>query len=111
LKADLKEHDILCWRDADEIPAGASWNREIETALSSCSHILVIVSQHSIESQNVADEIGYAKDRKKAIIPILLDKSLLPLRVYRTQAIDFQAGYTVSLEKLLASIGGVEDKR
>jgi hypothetical protein len=104
LRGDLAEHGIATWRDLDNIPAGASWDREIEEALSRCSHVLFVLSAKSVESANVADEVSFARERKKAIIPLLLDDSPLPLRVHRAQAIDFRSDYDEAIQELAAAL-------
>ena len=112
LKNALNEQGITCWRDEDDIPAGASWDREIETALARSSHVLVVISQHSVDSANVADEVGFARERKKAIVPLLLDDAPLPMRVHRAQAIDFRSDFNAAFAKLASNLGvGDDDNR
>jgi hypothetical protein len=108
LRVDLRRLEVGAWRDVDDIPAGAAWDNEIEKALQSCSHVLLVVSASSMQSGNVADEIGYARDRNKPIIPLLLDDSALPLRVHRAQAIDFRDNYEKCLQKLVKSLRPTE---
>jgi hypothetical protein len=103
--ADLRERGLTCWRDVDDISAGANWDKEIEKALTECSHILLVWSQQSVDSTNVADEISFARARKKLIIPLLLDDAPLPLRVHRAQAIDFTSEYSRGLDDLLLNLG------
>jgi TIR domain. len=104
LRRDLQKVDITTWRDVDDISAGASWDNDIEKAIQGCSHVLLVVSRAAMESANVADEVGYARDRKKPIIPILLDDAPLPLRVHRAQAIDFCHDYETALQKLTSNL-------
>jgi hypothetical protein len=104
LRTDLSGRGLAAWRDVDDIPAAAAWDSEIEAALQRCSHILLVVSSTSMASANVADEVGYARDRKKPIIPLLLDDTPLPLRVHRAQAIDFRGDYGKALQKLVSNL-------
>jgi hypothetical protein len=53
----------------------------------------------------VADEVSFARERKKAIIPLLLDDAPLPLRVHRAQAIDFRSDYAQAFQKLVHNLG------
>ena len=104
LRNDLDRERIATWRDTDDIPAGAAWDDRVEMALRSCSHVLLVVSAASIQSENVADEIACARDRRKPILPLLLDQSSLPFRVRRAQAIDFCRDYDAGFKKLLSSV-------
>jgi hypothetical protein len=105
LCADLRQKRVKVWRDADDIPAGASWDAEIQKALNKCSHLLLIASPKSVESPNVADEIGFALNKGKAVIPLIKEECELPLRVHRAQWVDFRGDYQEALDKLLLQLG------
>lgn len=89
LAKDLKAagHDI--WLDQLDIPKGARWDDELEKALRTCSTFLIILSPDSIASQNVKDEIGYAIDSGKRILPVMIKQCDVPFRMRRFQYIDF----------------------
>ena len=106
LASDLQKYGVQTWRDVDDIPPGASWDQEIEKAIVSCSHVLLLVTPRSLESQNVKDEIGYARERGKPIIPVVFQDAQLPLRVHRAQAIDFTSDYADGLSRLLSTLTG-----
>lgn len=101
IRNQLLRNRIDCWRDVDNIPKGANWDLEIQTALDKCSHVLLVATQNSLQSENVADEIGYAKSKGKTIIPLILEKMTLPLRVHRAQGIEFIEDFDVGMELLL----------
>ena len=50
------------------------WHKEIQNALKDASSIIVILSQSSVDSDNVLDEIFYASNKRKNIIPVMIDK-------------------------------------
>jgi hypothetical protein len=50
---------------------------------------MVILTPKSIASANVKDEIGYAIDTNKRILPILLEHANIPFRLRRFQYVDF----------------------
>ena len=89
LAKDLKEagHDI--WLDQLDIPTGARWDDELEKALNNCTTFLIILSPESIESQNVKDEIGFAIDEGKHILPVMIKECEVPFRLRRFQYVDF----------------------
>lgn len=89
LAKDLKAsgHDI--WLDQLDIPKGARWDDELEKALRTCSTFLILLSPESIQSQNVKDEIGYAIDAGKHILPIMIKQCEVPFRLRRFQYVDF----------------------
>jgi serine/threonine protein kinase len=106
LRSELQSMDIKVWRDVDDIPAGSSWDNQVAQAIISCSHVLFLVTAKSVQSQNVADELSYARGEGKTIIPLLFEDTKLPLRVHRSQAIDFKQDYDRSFRTLIANLLG-----
>lgn len=89
LAKDLKAAGHEIWLDQLDIPTGARWDDELEKALRTCTTFLIILSPESIKSQNVKDEIGYAIDSGKHILPIMLKQCEVPFRLRRFQYVDF----------------------
>ena len=86
---ELKSAGHLVWLDQLDIPTGARWDDAVERALRECEIFLVILTAASISSENVKDEIGYAIDHGKRIMPVLLEECDIPLRLRRFQYVDF----------------------
>lgn len=89
LYSDLKDAGFDIWLDQVDIRKGSRWDDEIEKALQECANVLIVLTPTSIQSQNVKDEIGYAIDGGKQILPILLQPCNIPLRLRRFQFVDF----------------------
>src|SRR5687767_3842140 len=86
---ELKSAGHLVWLDQLDIPTGTRWDDEVERALHECEIFLIILTPTSISSENVKDEIGYAIDHEKRILPVLLEECAVPLRLRRFQYVDF----------------------
>lgn len=69
----LKENHIDYWFDKECIPKGEPYDDMIPDAISQCPVLLVLLSENSIESENVKDEIRLAKTSNKRIIPFMLE--------------------------------------
>lgn len=89
LAKELKSEGFEIWLDQLDIPLGARWDDEVERALEECEIFMVILTPASTTSDNVKDEIGYAIDTRKRILPILLENAVIPLRLRRLQYVDF----------------------
>ena len=89
LAKELKAANFPVFFDQLDIPTGARWDTELEKALDECEVFMVILTPSSINSENVKDEIGYAIDHGKRILPVLLEESKIPLRLRRFQYVDF----------------------
>jgi hypothetical protein len=89
LASELKSAGFSVWMDQFDIPTGARWDDEIEKALRECQIFLFIITPASIASDNAKDEMGYAIDHDKYILPVLLEECEVPLRLRRMQYVDF----------------------
>jgi hypothetical protein len=89
LAKDLKASGHEVWLDQLDIPTGSRWDDELEKALRTCTTFLIILSPESIKSQNVKDEIGYAIDTGKHILPAMIKQCEVPFRLRRFQFVDF----------------------
>ena len=85
----LRSAGYPVWFDQFDIPTGSRWDDEVEKALRESSIFMIILTPASISSENVKDEIGYAIDHGKRILPVLLESCDVPLRLRRFQYVDF----------------------
>jgi hypothetical protein len=106
LAKDLDLAGINAWIDQSDIPTGARWDDTLEKAINDSSVFLVLLSPESTSSENVKDEISYAIDKGKLILPVMIKPCAIPLRLRRFQYVDFTNNrYETSLgeiKKLLA---------
>lgn len=101
LAKNLKSAGFDVWLDQLDIPTGARWDDEVETALEACKTFMIILSPESLESQNVKDEIGYAIDSGKEILPVKIKSGEIPFRLRRFQYVDFsKQSYQESLKEI-----------
>ena len=106
LAKDLKAGGASIWLDTMDIRPGAVWDDAIEEALAECSQLLVILSETSVNSKNVRDEVSFALDKQKAVIPLLYRNCEIPLRLRRLQHIDFlKTSYDDGCRLLLQTLG------
>jgi hypothetical protein len=102
LANDLRKNGVDLWFDQLDIPTGALWDLEIEKALKECETLIVIVSTSSVKSKNVLDEISFAIEEDKKIIPIKITSCEIPFRIRRLQYIDFNTKDKLGLDKILS---------
>lgn len=68
---------LTCWFDITGIESGDEFEEKIIAAIDNSSYVLFILSDNSIQSQWTKDEVMYAKNIGKKVIPILLNGSKL----------------------------------
>jgi hypothetical protein len=85
----LKSGGYPVWFDLLDMPADSRRDDEVGKALRECSIFMIILAPESMASENVKDEIGYAIDHGKHILPVLLEACDVPLRLRHFQHVDF----------------------
>ena len=100
LALDLKNEGFDVWIDQEDIRAGSEWDLEIENALTTCDCLLFIQSEKSVASANVLDEVYYALEENKRVIPVVITNCKPPFRINRLQHISFLENYETGLANL-----------
>lgn len=104
---DLMGEQIPVWLDQIAIKPGEHYDKAIQTALKSSEVMILILSNASVKSDNVADEYHYFLRNKKTIIPVLTtDFSMadIPFQLSRLQYIKLEAGYKPALDELMGAL-------
>lgn len=70
----LEEQSIDCWIAHREIAYGNPWPEDIIRAIENASAVVLVLSVDSKASVQVQNEIAIAKEKKKRIIPVKIDK-------------------------------------
>jgi len=104
LAKDLREAGAELWIDQLDIAVGSQWDSAIEAALRRCEILLLIISKASVASNNVKDEVAFAIEEGKRIIPILLENCELPFRWRRFHYLDFTADYEAAARALMSEL-------
>jgi TIR domain len=104
LAEDLKTTGARVWLDQRNITPGERWDRAIEDALLNCTCLIVVLSPSSVRSVNVLDEVSFALEKEKQIVPVLYRDCAIPLRIRRVQYLDFRTDYTHGLTGLVAAL-------
>ena len=108
LANDLRNEGQGTWVDQLNIPMGARWDEVVEAALKACPCLVAVLTPASAGSQNVLDEVSYALEEKKTIIPILLSPCTIPFRLKRLQYIDFTGEYGPAFHALHEALRRLE---
>jgi uncharacterized protein YjbI with pentapeptide repeats len=121
LHADLQQSNIRCWLDVEHMRIGDRTRPVINEAIRLHDKLLLVLSQHSIESAWVESEVEAAfererRERRTVLFPIRLDDAVMDTdqawaaEIRRTRNIgDFRNWknfdqYAVSLERLIRDL-------
>ena len=104
LAKDLRKAGVKLWIDQLDIRPGSHWDASIENGLNAANCMIVILTPDSIASNNVMDEVSYALESGKRVIPILWKQCNTPFRLRRLQRIDFTGEYNDGIKQLLEAL-------
>ncbi|CAM3400685.1 toll/interleukin-1 receptor domain-containing protein [Aequorivita lipolytica] len=104
LAKDLRVAGATIWLDQLDIKPGSRWDSSIEKALQESSTLLVILSCSSVKSNNVLDEVSYALEEHKNVVPVLLEDCEIPFRLRRLQYADFSGNRETGLKTLVDAL-------
>lgn len=104
LAKNLRKAGAIIWLDQLDISVGTRWDTSIQSALSGSKTLLVILSSSSVKSDNVMDEVSYALEEHKIIVPVLLEQCDIPFRLRRFQYADFSGDYNVGIASLIKAL-------
>jgi hypothetical protein len=104
LAEDLRAQGVAIFVDQWDIRPSEHWDRAIERAVGCCRGLVVIISPRSVVSDNVMDEVSFAIDNRKSVLPVMIEKCTLPLRITRMHLIDGTGTYETVLKQCLAEL-------
>jgi TIR domain len=82
MHADLQNNEVRCWFAPHDMPIGGKILDEIDAAIRLRDKVLLILSEHSIKSGWVEDEVSkaFAEERKRGqivLFPLRLDDAVV----------------------------------
>jgi len=73
LRVQLERAGVETWVDRGDIPPGARYRRVISDAIDDCDALVVVMSPSARDSNWVEDELDWARQQKKPILPLRPD--------------------------------------
>jgi formylglycine-generating enzyme required for sulfatase activity len=104
LAKSLRSAGANLWIDQLDIQPGDHWDRAVEQALTKAESLLIILSPDAVDSKNVMDEVSFALEENKRVVPVLYKPCKIPFRLRRVQHIDFTGDFDHGLERLLSGL-------
>jgi hypothetical protein len=100
----LRNAGASIWLDQLDIAPGNHWDSTIEEALQRSGYLLVFLSKTSVDSNNVMDEVSFAVEEQKTVVPIIIEPCEIPFRLRRLQHADFTDNYQTGIEQLIGAL-------
>jgi hypothetical protein len=105
----LEEAGHQVWIDRAGIKGGEVWRHKIVNAINNSDVMVLVLSRHSIESDNVRKELDLAESEKILVIPVEIEAVTIPpdlrYQLVGVQHINLYADYSVGANELLNTLG------
>ncbi len=102
---DLEKAGHSVWIDRKGIGGGSVWAAEIVKAIEDCEYFLLLLSSHSVQSDNVRKELDLAAEEKKRFLPVIVEATEIPsefkYHLAGIQRVDFLENYDISFKLLI----------
>jgi CheY-like chemotaxis protein len=113
LAKDLKQNGVSVWLDEWEIKVGDEIRQKIEHGIENFEFFIIVLSQHSIESNWVQKELNaaYLKEvdnHKIKVLPVKIEDCKIPLLISGKRYADFTDTYTKGFNDLMAVLAPEE---
>jgi len=107
LEKDLKGCNVNVWLDVKDMHPSRRIDTAVKEAIEGSSHVLLLASEHSADSEFVRNELQHANDLRKPGIVVMqkrLESRALPLQVNTWMRIDFEQRYPEGLRELVRAL-------
>lgn len=74
----LRSAGVAVWIDHGGIDGAQRWGEEIVNAIEACKTVLLMVSESSVQSDNIAKEVALAWESGKHFLPLYLEDAKIP---------------------------------
>src|SRR5271157_1707317 len=108
LQKDLEAKGLDAWLDKQRLEGGASWTKDIESALDEAEYVLALLTPGSYVSEICRAEQLRSLRKGKCVIPLLAQRGTeIPLHLEPKNYRDFTTdnAYTTAFAQLLDDIG------
>jgi hypothetical protein len=100
----LRERGIDVWLDHGSLRPGEDWRKGIDDGISSADALIAVLSPKSLASPYVTYEWASALDKGRRVVPVLIERTELHLRLEALQYLDFTDPETRPWQLLLDEI-------
>ncbi|MEN2284489.1 toll/interleukin-1 receptor domain-containing protein [Algoriphagus sp. SE2] len=104
LTRELIRNGANVWFDQLSIQSGSAWDSSIEQAIDDAETMVLLLSTSSVKSENVLDEVAFALEENKTIVPVLLEPCEVPFRINRLTKYDLSKDLNFGMTSLLKAL-------
>ena len=108
LALEIETAGYTYWIDRGSIGGGDQWDEEVANAIAECDAFIVALSPTSVKSKAVKNELNFALEEDRKVIPVILKSVEIPKAVrFRLGALNrIDATSKEGIEKVIEALGG-----
>lgn len=104
LAEDLEKSGLAVW--LHDRSSDVNWSSGVHPALKECKHMVLVLSQTSVDAEDVRASWGFFRDNRKPIVIAQVDGSEPPDRIRRSPRFDFANNeYKVTMRQMVNQLG------
>ena len=107
LASTLIDEGYDIWGDSWRIPPGVDWSTEIRNAIWGSAGVIMLISPDSVNSAEVRNEIDYALELGKFILPVVIGECERPFRIRSLHYIDYATDNDAGYQAILTALYGI----
>ena len=104
----LNDAGFEVWIDREGIAGGAMWRKQIVEAIDGADVVLLVLSPHSVNSDNVRKELDIAEEAKKSLLPVEIQRVTVPkamaYQLAGVQRIDLVTNFDSGAKRLVEAL-------
>lgn len=110
LSGDLSKYGIDPFYDDNILQVGNEWQKQLTRAITESDGILILITNNSISSKYVMNELGMARvfamnsENKKLLIPVIYGNVEIPEFIQDIQVVFWKQNYKEFLNKIVDSV-------
>ena len=90
--------------DKTGVKPGEMWAPKIQKLIQESFCVLVVLSPESVTSPNVLNELSFALDEGKTVVPLIIRDCQIPLRLCGIEYCDFRQDHQGGIKALMRAI-------
>lgn len=106
----LEKQGVSTWVDFRNLVPGHKWQNQLDEGVKNAAAILLVVSEASMSSKPVMDELEKSLQAGRRIVMILFESCVLPKKLADLEYVDFTGDFNKALQELKARLGQEQKK-
>lgn len=106
LDTEIRQHNVNVWMDQIDIEPDQDWDYAVSNALNRCGVMILVLSPHAVEDEQLQQEATAFLESGKVVIPVVHEQCDYEALNLLLPPIDFSQNFSVGFQQLLRAFTG-----